>query len=136
MVLPNLIHPILVHIQQIDKGNTFQDENAREPVQLVQRTPTKIILGQPKWGAQKNVEPGKAGYVEGSSGYILFRKVDLDAESVTLEPQDRFIKIGHVVCDVYIIKLEWTGHYQDQNGPSLIKAHFADRQPSKQSKGK
>lgn len=134
-MIPNLIHPCDVKIKQILKSSTIMDEDAREPVQQAKRAATKTVPGQPKWGQQYGLGAGKAGAVEGSDGYVLFRKIDLDAASVTLQPNDRFVQIGHVMTDVYIIKLEWCGHYQDQSGPTMVKAHFADRQPSKQTRG-
>ena len=48
---------------------------------------------------------------------------------------DRFKKIGSVDTDVFITRLEFQGHYPDQGGPTLVKAHFTDRQPSKQRRG-
>lgn len=135
MPLPNLIHPCNVKIKQILKASTIYDEDAREPVQQATRAAVKIVPGQPKWGQQYGIEAGKAGVAEGADGYVLFRKVDLDAANVTLQPNDQFIQMGHVETDVYIVRLEWCGHYPDQQGPSLLKAHFADRQPARQTRG-
>jgi len=65
----------------------------------------------------------------------VFRKVDLDAAGLVLQREDRFAKMGHVETDVYVISIEWQGHYPDQGGPSLLKAHFEDRGPSRQTRG-
>ena len=135
MVVPNLIHPIDVVIEQKDPANTPQDNRAREAIQHVRRKPSVTVKGQPNWDAQKRVEFQKGGVRESSAGYVLFRKVDLDAAAVTLDDGDRFKKMGHVEVDVYIVRLEWTGHYSDTDGPTMVKAHFADRQPARQTRG-
>lgn len=135
MTTPNLIHPINVTLVQIKKGTTFYDPDSREPIQQADREVPVVLPGQPKWERQFSLEMEKGGAREGALGYVLFRKVDLDAASIELKVNDRISKIGHVETDVYIVRLEWTGHYPDQDGPSLVKAHFADRQPAKQTRG-
>jgi len=131
VTLPRLIHPIDVTIEKIVKASTYYDEDAREPIQQAARAVPVVVKGQPKWTRQFGLDMEKGGARETAAGYVLFRKVDLDAVSVTLEDNDRITKMGHVECDVYVIRLEWTGHYPDQDGPSMVKAHFTDRRPSK-----
>jgi hypothetical protein len=135
MPVPNLIHPVDVVIEQKDPGKTRYDDRAREAIQHVKRKPSVTVKGQPSWDSQKRVEFQKGGVRESSAGYVLFRKVDLDTAGITLDDGDRFKKIGHVDVDVYVVRLEWTGHYPDQDGPTMVKAHFADRQPSRQTRG-
>lgn len=135
MTVPNLIHPINIVVEQISKGTTIYDPDSREPIQQADRPVQTTILGQPKWMSQKDLEMGKGGAEEGAAGYVLFRQVDLAAAGITLEVNDCFKKIGHVDTDVYIIRLEWCGHYPDTDGPSMVKAHFADRAPAKQTRG-
>ena len=134
-MLPNLIHPVDVTIEQIDQGGTFYDDDAREPIQVVGRSAQIVVKGQIKWGSQFDTEYQKTGVVEGAKGYVLFRKVDLDAATITLQLNDRILKMGHVETDVYVKKLEWMGHYPDQDGPALVRAYFEDRQPAHQSRG-
>ena len=134
-MLPKLIHPVNVTIEQIDRAGTYYDEDAREPIQTVGRGSEKIIPGQISWVEQLALSMSKTGASENARGYVLFRKVDLDAASVTLQINDRILKMGHVETDVYIDELKWMGHYPDQNGPALVRAYFVDRQPSRQSRG-
>jgi hypothetical protein len=131
VTLPRLIHPINITIEKIVRGSTWYDEDAREPIQQADRAVPVVVKGQPKWTRQLGLDMEKGGARETSAGYVLFRKIDLDAASVTLEDNDRIVKMGHVDCDVYVNRIEWTGHYPDQDGPSLVKAHFMDRSPSK-----
>lgn len=135
MRFPRLLHPVPIVLKQSDKDNTFHDPQAREPIQIVKRKPTVTVPGQVLWKKQYRATPSKTGIVENSDGYILFRKVDLDVQGLTLSIQDRITKMGHVETDVYIVSLEWVSHYQTASGPTMVKAHFVDRQPSRQSRG-
>lgn len=136
--VPNLIHPVPIEIEVLDKADigsgtsgTFFDDDFREPVQQSARESVIIVPGQVKWGDQDQLDPTRGGVVDGASGYVLFRFVDLNAKSVTLKQNDRFIKIGLEDTDVYVIKLRPEGHYPDIGGATLIKAFFADRGPTK-----
>lgn len=135
MVLPRLIHPINITISRQDVVDTYFDEDAREPIQQSARYYSVIIPGQVEWVDTVNDEASKAGLVEKASGYVLFRKLDLDAASFTVKINDRISQIGHEDTDLYIDRLEWCGHYPDQDGASLLKAFFADRGPSRLDRG-
>lgn len=135
MPLPNLLHKTNIVIQQIDKGDTIYDEDTREPVQQAHRTVNKDLKGQVHWGQADDLEPGAGGVQEESDGYVLFRYLDLDKKGIALSPGDRIIKMGRLNTDVYLIKLQPMAHYEDQNGPSTVRAYFKDRQPSKQGLG-
>jgi len=135
MPIPNLIHPVPVEIRQIDESETIYDDDMREPVQQSVRASTVTVPGQVKWGMDQNLQTRLRGAEEGSDGYVLFRYVDLAAQGITLAREDRFVKLGNVDVDVYVKALRPEGHYSDQGGPTLVKAFFADRQPSRQTKG-
>lgn len=135
MPTPNLIHPVPVTIEQIDKPATLYDEDAREPIQFAARATSKTIAGQVKWGSQFDETTTRVGTVEGASGYVLFRQIDLTAAGVELQLEDRFSRIGTRDTDVYITRLRPVGHYPDHSGHTMIKAFFDDRQPSKQTRG-
>lgn len=135
MPLPRLLHPINVTVQQIDRAATIYDEETREPVQVVERKVDKIVPGQILWGKEKALAATAGGAEEQSEGYVLFRYIDLSAQSITLQQNDRIVKMGHLDTDVYVVKLQPMGHYADQNGPALVRAYFASRQPSRQGQG-
>lgn len=132
MVVPNLIHPISVKIQQLDLSNTFQDDDYREPVQQAIYEDTKTVQGQLNWNMEKELKVDIGGVSTNASGYVLFRYFDLSLQSITLKMNDRFIQFGFVETDSYIIKLTPQGHYTDSSGPTLLKAFFVDRKPSRQ----
>ncbi len=131
-MLPNLIHPIPIQIQQLALTETIQDEDLREPVQQAVNAATKMVNGQVKWGMEKSLSVRMGGVTAIASGYVLFRYVDLLAQSISLALNDRIIKTGFLEVDVYIIRLQPMAHYPDQGGPSLLKAYFADRAPGRQ----
>lgn len=135
MPVPRLIHPVPVTVQQIDTGATIYDDDAREPIQQAARPVSKTLNGQVKWQSQFSGESTRGGTVEGASGYVLFRQVDLDANALVLQDEDRISRIGTRDTDVYISQLRPVGHYPDQGGHTMIKAFFGDRQPSKQTRG-
>lgn len=119
-------------IQKIDTSETVYDDDYREPVQQSVRSPTVVVSGQIKWGLDEELASERGGAIEGSDGYVLFRLVDLEAVSHVIAREDRFIKLGTIVVDVYVTALRYEGHYTDVGGPSLVKAFFAGRQPGRQ----
>lgn len=135
MPIPNLIHPVPIKIRQIQRGATYYDEDAREPIQHASRSTTKTISGQVKWRSQFELGHEKGGPTEGAAGYVLFRKIDLEAQAIELQDGDRFVEIGNRETDVYVTALRPVGHYPDRVGYTMIKAFFEDRQPSKQTRG-
>ena len=134
-MIPRLIHPVNIQIQVLDRSSTFYDDEMREPIQQSVRGSTVTVPGQVKWGSDQAGISRREGTEESSDGYVLFRLVDLAANGVTLKREDRFIKLGTIETDVYVQRLEYTGHYSDQGGPTMVKAHFVDAQPSRQTKG-
>ncbi len=128
---PNLLHPVPVIIEQISIPGTSYDADAREPIQQAARSAAVTLPGQVKYGASKDQRFESSGPQEGERGYVLFRQRDLEKASVTLAVNDRITKIGRVDQDAYVTRLEPLGHYGDYGGNTLVKAYFADRQPSK-----
>ncbi len=137
VVLPNLIHPVPISLQVITRSATIYDEDMREPVQQSARGATVIVSGQVKWGLDQSFGSQRVGPAADSDGYVLFRLVDLAAATppVTLQRDDRFIRLGTIDVDVYITGLRYEGHYPDQGGPSLVKAFFKDRLPARDTRG-
>ena len=129
---PNLVHPVNIEIQQISKAETYYDPDTREPIQQAVRSATIVLPGQPRIRSGDELKmSSRGGDRPESEGYVLFRKRDLDAKGVTLQINDRITKIGHLEQQLYIDRLEWIGQLQDYNGPTLLKAWYVDRRPSK-----
>jgi hypothetical protein len=116
------------------------DEEYQEPVQQAAREAVVTVLGQVKWTIDERLRATLQGVETEAEGYILFRRVDLRAKSITeLKMDDRFIMVGvgpnARAVDLYIVGLRFEGHYTDQGGAALVKAFFKDRDPSRQSPG-
>ena len=135
-MLPNLIHPVPIIIQRLDTPNTVMDEEYREPVQKSARQADTTVQGQAQWARSETMMVrSRGGRQLDANGYVLFRYADLEAAGITLQENDRFIKIGNEDTDVYIISLQPMGHYPSASGATLVKAYFADRQPARQGLG-
>lgn len=135
MPTPRLLHKVPVEITRINKAGTIYDADAREPVQQAARSAPVVVDGQVNWegnfGGGQARELDKAGPRTGEKGYVLFRYVDLNAKGITdLTHEDRISKIAGKAYDLYIVRLAPMGHYA--NGPTLVRAYFTDRDPSKQ----
>jgi hypothetical protein len=132
MVQPNLINPVPIEIEQLDISTTIYDDDFREPIAQASRTTKVTIKGQVKWETKDGLRVMRGGVEEIAAGYVLFRLIDLAANNITLRQNDRFTKLGTEITDIYIIALRPEGHYADIGGPTLVKAFFADRQPTRQ----
>jgi hypothetical protein len=143
VVAPNLIHPVDVEVEKLSRSTTIVDDDFREPIQQGDRSLRVTVPGQPKWLFDDKNIPSKLGSDSEADGYVLFRTQDLRAADggagITIDQGDRFISLGTAPnkrdIDVYVIQVQPAGHYDDQGGPSLIRAFFKDRHPSRQTRG-
>jgi hypothetical protein len=134
-MIPNLLNAVDVDIEQLDTSATVYDSDFREPVQQANHSVKKTVKGQVKWsegrmyGSEMATTP--IGVEDNAAGYVLFRFVDLEAKSIVLKNNDRFVKLGKIDTDLYVIALQPCGHWSDQKGATMIKAYFLDRAPSR-----
>jgi hypothetical protein len=139
VAVPNLIHPVRCVIRQTRKDVTSYDDDAREAIQKVARNKEVVIQGQPRFN-RGAFGTGRANFTRGgqredSGGYIVFRQYDLDTLCIELQAGDQVVQIGHMEVDMYIRRLQPTGHYTAANGASLIKAFIEDRAPARDRPG-
>jgi len=127
MTRPRLIHPVVVVIEPSVVAETFYDEDAREPVQKLTRSATVEIPGQVSWRDSQNLEDTAGGAVLSADGYVLFLKEDLDGLSLDLKVNDRIKKLGWNSVDMYVVRVQWIGHYPDMGGATMLRAWFRDR---------
>lgn len=139
MPSPNLIHPIPVVVEALNRSATVVDEDYREPYQNAARGAKTTVNGQISWVIEDKLKASLEGALREAEGYVLFRTSDLRAASVTMGQGARFLSFGtganKVDVDLYVIGIQYTGHYGDQGGATLIRAYFQDRTPSKQNRG-
>jgi hypothetical protein len=130
MPTPNLIHPVPIQIKQLDTSNTAMDRDYREPILQSKRSSTVTVQGQVKWWSRSNLDFTEGGSQEEYTGYVLFRRVDLERQGITIKNNDKIIKIDNLDMDLYITKFNPIAYYK--NGYSLLKCFFLDRQPANQ----
>ena len=124
MARPNLIHPILILIDQVDPEKTEWDEEAREPIRQT-KTNRIAVNAQVKWFQQGDPKAKEAGDMLDARGYLLFSVSELMNAGISINRQDRVVKIGYMtVEDTYIRGFAPMAHYPDQNGAGLLKAYF------------
>lgn len=139
MVLPVLQNPVKVTISKIDKSSTKFDVRGRENRNVIKRSssfdiPCQIVfkeMDNPEYESKMSVSDRgmKTGPVEKSSGYIVVRYHDLDAQNFSIERGDKVTKLGQLDVEYYILGFRPAGHYSDQDGFTLLKVFFQDRNP-------
>lgn len=140
MPIPNLLHKTLIVIRQQNRSDTAYDDDAREAIQVVKKDSDVRIQGQVSYkGAGRGdvnlaVESAR-GRDEKGLGYILFRFIDLRALNIELQINDNIVQMGHRPVDFWIARLTPEGHYADQDGATVLKAHFTDRKPARNNPG-
>lgn len=136
MPAPRLIHPVPIWVKKIDRDFTpISDPNLHEFIGQVRRERKVKLYAQI---GQPSVTPkaSSGGILETEAGYILVLTAALRNADVALERGDQIVQIGEGPAarqtDLYITRLEWLGHYNQASGHTMLKAYFADRQPSRQ----
>lgn len=137
MHYPRLIHPIAVYIRKKEVEFTaVMDDNLHEPVGQVRRPkkPVKLMCQHKSMSADE-LRAAFGGAIEQAGGYCLFLTADLTKARVTIESGDRIIQIGDspnkLDVDYYINRLQHLGHYHFANGPTLLRAYYEDREPTR-----
>jgi len=152
MPTPNLIHPIKITFEIMDRSNSVFDQYAREPVGQVIRqgesegTGTRIVIkGQVSYyfaGAKQDEPQFAAGGVEeGTVGYISLRFKDMikvglatitDGKYVmTLKRGDRIVQMGKRGVDLYVGGFKDFAHYPTLD-QTMLQVNFMDRHPGYQ----
>jgi len=129
MPVPNLLHPVNVVVEPGAPATTRFDEDAREPVRTMERMSPISLLAQVEW-AIASPKAFAAGPVQGAAGYILVRKVDIDAIPYSPRRGDKITTIGNQTTDLYVSHVAPTGHYTDAGGTTLYRIWFEDRRPA------
>jgi hypothetical protein len=136
-MLPRLLHPVPVFIRKKDVEFTAAyDHNLHEPIGQVRREQKPIrLMAQVRINDTDAAQATQGPITETSTGYLLFLTRDLDDARITIERGDQIVQIGEDdfarEVDYYIIKTQWRGHYPRAKGPTLMKAFFEDRHPSR-----
>lgn len=155
MPIPNLLHPVKITFELLNRTDTIWDETAREPVRQVIRTGSNpntgsqvIIKGQHSYyfssaGIDRPVY-NRGGVEEDSLGYVTLRFIDmkkkglltLDADGnfqeMILKRGDRIVRLGKRTVNYFVTWFEDFAHYPNY-GQTMIQVNFSDRHPSAQT---
>jgi hypothetical protein len=133
---PNLIEPVPLTIQQLDRGSTTYDEDAREQVShLAYGAAITGLQAQVNWGVSDGTRReggGQGGSVDRSRGYLVFRKWDLGRTTppTILAKGDKLTLLDEETRVVYLYEQDKAGHHADS--ARLQVWRFEDRAPSRQ----
>lgn len=139
MPMPNLLHPTRCRVRPIDRAATTQDNSLREPVQLIARRPTLEFEAQVEMRAQGGMgltaRDERKGFSVDESGYLLVRRIDIEALGYDPQIGDEFIETsgsGDVSLKIrgYLTKTTPSGHYPE-HGYTLVKLFFGARKPAR-----
>jgi hypothetical protein len=150
MPVPNLIHPIPIHLQRENEAATIFNSRGREPVRQMWKrgqgpgTGTEDeLVGQINWndGAIKKPEAPSGGVREKSDGYVLFRFVDLLEAGIATENADgtitlgidrgdKIVRVGRRRVELFVTYFRDIANYPDQGGGTILEVNFEDREAS------
>lgn len=133
--IPELIEPIPVLFQQIDKtATTFSTgvSGRREIQNYVARTATVSVPAQVVFGDTTNrPEFSQLGVDENARGYVVVRYKDMTDLGITLKRGDKITKLGQL--DVNYFLLHGNGdpaaHFSAIGGFTLLRLQFSDKEP-------
>lgn len=151
---PNLIHPVKVTFELLDRDNTLWDDQAREPVRQAVRkgaqpnTGSRVtIKGQISFyfaGAKLDYpEWLREGVLERTVGYVSLRfkdmkkaglltyDVDGKFDEIKIKRGDRIVYLEKRPTDLYVTGFKDFAHYPGF-GQTMIQVNFDDRNPSAQ----
>jgi hypothetical protein len=131
----DLIEPIDVTIQQIDKDSTPYPTGVsgrKYPVNNIGRKVEMILPAQVVHGDRdQRGNFTQLGADEERKGYILVRYEDLVNKGIQLKRGDKIIKIGQLSTELYLSHStgDPAAHFTGIGGFTLVRYPFQDRDP-------
>jgi hypothetical protein len=127
-VIPKLLNPTVVEIEQKDETKTRYDHRRRTTTNYVARGQKFQLNAQVKWSmsdAGSRPEISQGGVDEQTFGYFICRQLDLNTLGKELKRGDKVVSIGGKEVTFYILRVEYGSHYGGDF--SLLKVIFTDR---------
>jgi hypothetical protein len=150
MPIPNLIHPVPITFELLDRDETVFDKYAREPVgQAIRqgespRTGSQVtVKGQYSeyFASARHDYPTyeREGVEETTDSYVSLRYKDLLHaglvelnngvwENMQIKRGDRVVQIGREQVNLYVQGFKLFAHYPGPKG-TMIQVNLADRHP-------
>lgn len=151
MPIPNLLHPVPIVFELVDRDSTVYDKYAREPVgQAIRqgespRTGDRVTVpGQYSeyFASAKHEYPvyQRDGVESVTESYVALRYVDLQRRGLVdfvdgkwtnlrIRRGDRVIQIGREEVDLYVQGFKIFAHYPNPKG-TMIQVNLMDRTPT------
>jgi hypothetical protein len=122
-MIPRIIQPVTVRVEQVNGPATTVDPVFGEPVGPVARTPIDLP-GQVRElrGDALTMTSGGASPLSNAVGRIVFDRLTLEARGVTLHKGDRITAIAGRVVDFRVLRMENHGYYR--GAPYLVHAYY------------
>lgn len=122
-MIPRLIHPVVVVVEQIDPASQTIDSVFQQPVGVPAKL-TRTLRGQvtTKRAQSLQMNSGGAEGTANSDGHVVFEKAALEAASVTLHAGDVIVAEGGVTVRHRITRVEPHGTYAGVH--HLLLAYF------------
>ena len=135
MSKPNLIKPIDVVIERIDKVETTYSTGVsgrRYPQNYIARKteinlPAQVVFGDNEQIANYT----QLGTDEKVKGYMVLRYEDVNNKGIELQRGDKVIKLGQLNVELFLLhsKGDPAAHYPSLGGFTLFRMFFSDREP-------
>lgn len=135
MPIPNLIHPIAVVVEKINRTAQAVDPDTRAPlIGASGGASDRVTFKAQVYFYKRNVPTMKeAGMAIDTKGTITARIADLRRAGITLARGDKVVQLGGGVnaisCVYWLTSDKPMASYDDVNGFTLIKWEFSDRCP-------
>jgi hypothetical protein len=133
--IPNLIEPIDVKIEQIDKTILRPDRgpgNIPDSPLPVPRKTTITLKAQIVF-IDSSIEQNhtQIGTDEQARGYLVVRFIDLSSQNITLKRGDKIIQVGNRPCEFYLVHSfnDSAAHFSSESSFTLLRVPFMDRNP-------
>ncbi len=131
-MLLDLIMPVPVVIEPVDKTIMVMDDDAREPVHGATSSEQVTIQAQVSWTIASSPMQQISGTREDYQGYIVVREADLALLGKTIKRGDRIVQIGSLTYqNLFVLGNEPIGHWSDLGGHSFRRFYFSDREPGR-----
>lgn len=133
--IPDLIEPVLVEIEQINKTTTVASggiSGRHEHMGNIQRDTKFTIQAQISFGnTEQQTKFSQLGPDEQAGGYLVLRIIDLENLGKTLKRGDKIVKMGNRDVELFLLHSDGdpAAHFSSIGGFTLVRMFFGDRNP-------
>lgn len=111
-MIPRLIHPVEIVVEQVDPALTTIDATFNEPVGTpAVRTVTLSGQIREKSGQELRMRPGGADALANSTGHVVFDIDALEAAGVVLAVGNRIVSVAGAPTKHRVLKIDDHAHY-------------------------